>query len=251
MLDNHARSRVVGCAAILAGMMAIATGAAVAGENNASLAEKRGLSPIAFDYILKTCKETETGGDPRSAMRAVDPAGMFAIYLQNNNNRTVDDAMLSAIKITLLEDTKHGEVTSVVDNTGRYWYRYDPEPDYVGKDRAVFMAEFEGKRYKIVLELRVFTIVDENNPTCPEPKLIKVKKPSTGSSSHDLNSVTATFADLEGGAIGLTDASGIALDTNAAGYNWFIDTTSADNGEYLATVPAPKLMRGRTAGFHA
>ena len=31
------------------------------------------------------------------------------------------------------------------------------------------MAEFEGKRYKIVLDLRVFTFVDENNPHMPPP----------------------------------------------------------------------------------
>jgi hypothetical protein len=52
MLDNHAQSRVAGCAAILAGMMAIAAGAAVAGENNASLAEKRGLSPIVLFLLF-------------------------------------------------------------------------------------------------------------------------------------------------------------------------------------------------------
>ena len=58
-----------------------------------------GASPQP-DYILKDCQETESVGDSRSAMRAVDPAFMLAIYLQNHNNREVDGAMLAAIKTT-------------------------------------------------------------------------------------------------------------------------------------------------------
>ena len=46
------------------------------------------------------------------------------------------------------------------------------------------MAEFEGKRYKIVVDLHVFIMVDENSPVCPQPKLIKVKKPALGSSVY-------------------------------------------------------------------
>ena len=57
----------------------------------------------------------------------------------------------------------------------------------------------------------------------------------SGSSSYDLNTIPVTFADLTGSALGQTNASGITLDTNAAGYNWFIDTTPADNSEFLPT----------------
>jgi hypothetical protein len=185
------------------------------------------------DYILQTCGETESTGDPRSAMHAVDPAGMIRNYMQGIYNRPVE--LSSITNITLLQNTSHGKITSVIDNTGRSWYRYDPTPNYVGNDKAVFQAEYEGKVYKIVLELRVFLMVNEYEPTCPQPKLIKVKKPSTGSSGYDLNSITVTFADLDGGAIGLTNTSGITLDDNAAGHNWFIDTTPSDNSEYLPT----------------
>jgi len=187
------------------------------------------------DYILNACKETESTGDPRSAMRGIDPAGMFAAYLENHSQRLVDMEMLASIKTTLLQGTQHGKIFAEVDNTGLTSYHYDPTPDYIGNDRAIFQAEFEGKVYKIVLELRVFLMVNEYEPTCPEPTLIKVKKPSTGSSGYDLNSITVTFADLDGGAIGLTNANGITLDTNAAGHNWFIDPTPWDNSEYLPT----------------
>jgi len=194
------------------------------------------------DYILNTCKETESTGDPRSAMRTVDPAGMLAVYLQNYAKRTVDMAMLSAIKTTLLQGAQHGKITSVIDNTGRPWYAYDAEPNYTGNDQAVFLAEFEGKVYKIIVKLVVSPTVGESpleigeEPVCPPPQLIKVNgKGVSGSSSYDLNTIPVTFADLAGGALGQTIGSNITLDANAAGYNWFIDTTPADNSEFLPT----------------
>jgi len=195
-------------------------------------------STLQPDYILKQCQETESTGDPRSAMRSVDPAGWLAVYIGNRDHRVIysNPEALAAIKTTLLEGTTHGKISSVVDNTGRPWYRYDAVPEYVGKDRAVFMAEFEGKRYKIVIDLRVFIGVDENNPTCPPPQLIKVNgKPVSGSSGYDLNSVSVTFADLTGSAVGQAVGNTITLDDNAAGHNWFIDPTPWDNSEYLPT----------------
>jgi hypothetical protein len=49
------------------------------------------------------------------------------------------------------------------------------------------------------------------------------------------NNVSVTFSDLAGGALGQTTGSTITLDTNAAGYNWFIDSTPAGNSEFLPT----------------
>ncbi|HEY6095673.1 MAG TPA: hypothetical protein VIU93_12050, partial [Gallionellaceae bacterium] len=181
------------------------------------------------DYLLKLCKQTESIGDSRSAMRAVDPAGMLALYLERNKGAQYID--LKSIKTTLLEGVKHGEIISGTTNTGRTAYRYDAEPEYVGNDRAVFMAEFEGKRYKIVIDLKVFLEVNENAPSaCPPPRLIKVNgKPVSGSltdlptAGSDLSSwlsmeqldglmadaVTVTVADLPGGALGQTSGTGI------------------------------------------
>jgi len=188
------------------------------------------------DYLLNACKETVSTGDPKSAMRAVDPAYMLKNFIQNRDNRDVD---LASIKnISLLEGTTHGKIISGTTNYGRTAYRYDPTPNYIGNDKAVFLAEFEGKAYKIVVELHVFNYAPPGEfgaSTCPPPKLIKVTKPSTGSSGYDLNSVAVTFADLPGSAVGQTTGTSITLDTNAANYNWFIDATPWDNSEYLPT----------------
>ncbi|HLP97406.1 MAG TPA: hypothetical protein VK149_03060 [Sideroxyarcus sp.] len=197
---------------LLVGVLGIVDGAA---------AGNRGLSPITLvlaqaatpagstpkpDFILNTCVETESTGDPRSAMRGVDPAGLLAVYLQNHDNRTVDMAMLSAIKTTMIEGTKHGKIFSESDNVGLTSYHYDPTPDYIGNDRAVFLAEFEGKVYRIVVNLVVSLQVNENpllpgqQPVCLPPQLIKVTKPSSGSFSYGLNNrgQTTFFPELPG-----------------------------------------------------
>lgn len=149
-----------------------------------------GLPP---DFLFEVCKETESSvdetlrpGEPGSAMRAIDPAGMLEVYLKNYGIRKEVD--VAAIKTTLIEGTKHGVIIeghtkelskgpSSINYKSRTVYSYDAVPDYEGHDRVVFMAEYEGKRYKIIIDLRVFKMVNEYEPTCPEPQLIKVNKP--------------------------------------------------------------------------
>ena len=175
-----------------------------------------------FDYILKDCQEAE---QVSTTFNAISPEGMLAVYLGNRSNRDIlsDTAALASIKTTLLEGTAHGKITSEGV--------YIPEPNYFGKDKVVFMAEFEGKRYKIILDIHVVAKVDEGDSpttTCPPPKLIKVNgKPVSGASDYNFNSVSVTFADLTGGALGQTTGSTITLDTTAAGNNWFIDTAAS------------------------
>lgn len=125
------------------------------------------------DYVLNACQDTESTGDPMSAMRGIDPAYMLKNYLQNQVRHYIDIAAVR--NVTMLDGPGHGEIAGGTDNLGLTSYRYDPPPGYVGKDKAVFMAEHEGKRYKIVVELNVFLMVDEKVPsTCPPPRLIKV-----------------------------------------------------------------------------
>jgi hypothetical protein len=105
----------------------------------------------------------------------------------------------------------------------------------VGKDRAAFLAEFEGKRYKIVIDLAVSTVIDENSPQCPPAKLIKVSKPTAGLLGVYLGGVTLNIADLPGGAVGQTTGTSITLDTNAAGYGWYVDPNPVANTDFLPT----------------
>jgi hypothetical protein len=147
-----------------------------------------GASPQP-DYILNECQETESTGDPSSAFRTVDPAGMLRVFLQAKEGRRIES---SAVKnIAMLQNATHGKITSVIDNTGRPWYAYDAEPNYTGDDQAIFLAEFEGKVYKVIVKLVVAPTVGESpledgeEPVCPPPQLIKVNgKPVSGSTSN-------------------------------------------------------------------
>lgn len=157
------------------------------------------------DYLLTGCKQTESTGPSWSAGRAVDPAGLVKNFMQNKYNRPIDFSAIT--NVTLLEGTKAGKLTSVIDNTGRTWYRYDPVPNSTGNDRAVFLAEFEGKVYKIVINIVVSPTVGESpllpgeKPVCPPPKLIKVnRKPVSGSLGVDLNNIFVSITDLPNAA---------------------------------------------------
>ncbi len=134
-------------------------------------------------YLLKTCDEFQSGVEGWAT-----PAGWLAVSLGNQNNRDIldDRTALASIKITLLEAPKHGTFTP--DSTGQ-GYLYTPEPGYLGNDKAVFMAEFEGKYYKIVENLIVSVAINDTVPLCPAPAptLIKLNpKPASGSLGIDL-----------------------------------------------------------------
>ena len=124
-------------------------------------------------------------------MRAVDPAYMLKNYIQGRDNRVVE--LVDIKNVVMLQNTTVGKITSVVDNTGRSWYRYDAPANYEGNDKAAFMAEYQGKLYKIVLEIHVFEVVDESASSCPPSKLIKVTKPSSGLSDYNFNSITVSY----------------------------------------------------------
>lgn len=181
------------------------------------------------DFILKECQEMISTGDSLSDMRIIYPAGLLAVYLGNNSDRNILDNQtdMTSIKVTLLQGTTHGEIAFF--DTQQITYIYDAIPNYVGNDKAIFMAEFEGKRYKIIVELHVFDVAPmENHPTsCPPPQLIKVNgKPVSGSKGYDsgysFGSLSVTFADLAGGAVGQATGATITLDPNAAGHKWFL-----------------------------
>lgn len=149
------------------------------------------------DFILKACKETASTGDTNYLMNGIDPAGMLAVYLGNRSNRDIlsNSTALATIKITLQEETKHGKLDGEFVS-GRLAFMYEPTEGYVGNDKAIFMAEFEGKRYRIIVELHVFGVAPmESQPTtCPPPQLNKVQhKPSSGSSGYNMSSISVSY----------------------------------------------------------
>ncbi|MHB8167602.1 MAG: matrixin family metalloprotease [Sulfuricella sp.] len=200
-----------------------------------------GSNTMQPDYLLKTCTDVQSKGDQTTAVNGVDPAGWLAVELGNRSHRDIydDPTALASIKITLLESTTHGKLIPHTRGAEGVYYMYEADPGYAGKDRAAFMAVFEGKTYKIVIDLNVYpeTSIPDNVPSaCPAPQFIKVNgKPVSGSSGLDTGSITLNIADLPGGAVGETTGTSITLDTDAAGYNWFIDPAPSGNSEFLPT----------------
>lgn len=229
--------------------------------------------PISFDYLLKDCWETQpTPNDPTSAVRGSSVSAKLRNYFQTYQNRKINDW---DVKVSLLETTKNGELKlgSYIQDSLAYegygktisTFRYDPQPGYLGKDRAVFAAEYGGKLYKVVLNIVVSqAIVETGPPTCPEPQLIRLKKliKTSGSDNADpiltndlatwqrstnLSALIASaqqslagFKDLPATALGQTTGEGatasITLDQNAAGHGWYIDPTPLDSSDdYLPT----------------
>ena len=149
------------------------------------------------DYLLKVCQDTSSSVlDARSAIRGIYPAGMIGTYYGKRDHRVIDPDTEATIKTTLLQATKHGKLVEKIADNGAVYYMYEPTPDYEGDDQAVFMAEFEGIRYRIVVTLKVQTFIDQIG-LCPDNpyELIKVKKPATGSSGYDMGSITVTFVN--------------------------------------------------------
>lgn len=145
------------------------------------------------DYILKTCEEFRSAGVTESAMNMVDPADSLATYIERKIHRYVD---ISAIRnVSLLKDAAHGKISSATTTFGRVYYTYNPAPKYQGNDKAVFMAEYGGSRFRIIAEFHVFLSIDRKKPSsCPPPQMITVKKPALGSSEYKLYPVPASFA---------------------------------------------------------
>jgi hypothetical protein len=212
--------KTIGWAALLVSAICIVTDAAAVPESNLSLSTALHPPPVVLaqaaipavspsDYILEICEKKQSG------VRESSPIARLVDYLIDKNYLDQANPIdFPSIKIILLKNTEHGKMTAQADDYETY-YVYTPTPtnheDYEGKDKAVFMVEFEGKRYKIVLELHIFAFAHMKNLldfTCPEPKLIKVNaKTVSGSSDHNLGNISAIFADLSSRTFGYAQAS--------------------------------------------
>jgi hypothetical protein len=222
-----------------------------------------------FDFILKDCKAIPTDPDSNpktykdghgathwNAEYFINPAGKLWAYLQIRDRRAITD--MSVFKnVVMLEAPKHGHIRLMnedeLDGADNPFFHFTPTPGYVGKDKAVFAVEYQGKRYRVDVELiLVSSVMDEG---CAA-RLIKIKKSATVTSVSEagypdlanwyqnlslqalltgVKDALIGFTDLPGASLGQTTGDKITLDADAAGYGWFIDTTPYLNEEWLPT----------------
>jgi hypothetical protein len=135
------------------------------------------------DYVLEDCQEVVHDLHERGAFNGVSPSGMLESYLRGHDKAKAFKAGRSSYKVTLLENVLHGELLENTPNAGIVssvmHYMYYPKSSYFGKDKAVFMVEFESKRYKVVLDIHVVKYIndgDEPITSCLPPKLSKLQR---------------------------------------------------------------------------
>jgi hypothetical protein len=174
------------------------------------------------------------------------------------------------VKAIITQQPAHGKIAMIGLATRSFpglsleEFQYTPEKDFLGEDKAAFEVTVNGQKFRISFVIKV--VHGGFNDACMPPGadsstevpdvqvaiddiqfLQDASAPDAASSWQSLfaqneqviNSIKLSFADLAGGAVGQTVGEGanatITLDDNAAGYNWFIDTTPADNSEFLPT----------------
>ena len=114
-----------------------------------------------------------------------------------------------------------------------------------GTDRVRFILENgAGKQVDVTVKIRIAKWVPGGNSAIESDVHVATLEPVTGllesnrgASSYSLGlpGVSVSFTNLYGGALGQTTGTTITLDTNAAGWGWFIDSTPDLNEEFLPT----------------
>ena len=163
--------------------------------------------------------------------------------------------------ITVLRKPQHGKM---VDSKVVETILYLPNKGYLGKDRIDLLVEAKDDRGRpVAMTLRhyinvlskeklesISDIHQAFQKACGTRKSFwRISQP-TPEDNNTPDSYRATslcalltcakdvftdFADLSGSALGSTTGNKITLDTNAAGYGWFIDATPYQNEEWLPT----------------
>ncbi|MFA6445496.1 MAG: matrixin family metalloprotease [Sterolibacterium sp.] len=167
----------------------------------------------------------------------------------------------------------YDESGRAIRDTGERSYSYIPETGYLGQDSATLLVEIGGYKVKIVYVFKVAMEVDYKKAELLCAKsywkisavldangggkitAVDFQSPMSGgigSSATDTTALATEFgsgflgtaatsgisfnvADLPNGALGQTTNRYVTLATDAAEYGWFIDSTPADNSEFLPT----------------
>ena len=125
-------------------------------------------------------------------------------------------------------------------------FMYTPRRAGAGTDTAHFILENgAGKKVDVTVKIEIRKWTPEGGSIEADTIFAELEQdnalpawvPSNAVDGYaaDLSGVTYSFSSLDGSAVGQTTGNAITLDTDAAGYNWFIDPTPADNSEFLPT----------------
>gem|GEM_PF-1257979 len=160
-----------------------------------------------------------------------------------------------SISIKVIAPPKHGEF---VESPNGHQYMYAPDVGYVGNDKVIFEVMVEGQPVRVVYVIKVrenfYHSQGQFDKYCKVARWKISLFPSQ--TPDDLTTLLSTaasafvgFADLPGSAVAQTtgyyNSGQITLDTNAAGWGWYIDPTPLDNtDDYLPTAD-PNIWKAK------
>jgi len=172
----------------------------------------------------------------------------------------VQDEASNSIKTIIVEKPKHGRLVWLGDkgsdaNLGIInSYAYEPGDDNSGEDKISFITELAGYRIKVVYFIHVVDkTVNISERSEVEEKYCPIDTSAALQNGNSSNLVAmfryipvdiiyhplTSLGNLTGIVIGETSGTGpsarITLDTDAAGYGWYIDYTPYLNDDYLPT----------------
>lgn len=160
-------------------------------------------SVLSYDYLMEECVEVAMTGSPLSNPNEIDPIGMIRNALGNIGYAYIDSNAAAKMKVTVHEKPRKGTLTTWQAENGYTAFTYKSEPNYMGKDNSSFFVEFEGMRYKVIVNIEVLDIVDDDPTNCAERryKLIKVNLPDSWLQEYNV-SLSYIFANVENDARG-------------------------------------------------
>lgn len=199
-------------------------------------ASDAGSSGPGHDYLMQECVEVAMTGSPLQDPNQIDPIGMIRLGLQLMRHTRIDVETAAGMKVTVLDKPHRGTLIRLQGETGYTAFTYKSEPNYMGQDKASFLVEFEGIRYKVATNIEVLDIVDDDPTVCDESqyKLIKINPPNSFLNEFDAD-LSLEFFNLKVAAQGQVKPRGINLADNSDGFGWGVDLTPGLNEELLPT----------------
>ncbi|MCX7147909.1 MAG: Ig-like domain-containing protein [Rhodocyclales bacterium] len=198
---------------------------------------------LQTEQILGICQTIQG----RAEIRPMSDADIYMFRFRQK------DGFSSGANAKIIQQPKNG-MLSLSPNSDPKFNKYDytpnPSSSNGGRDDYFVMSvEKDGVRVEVRYYIIIESVDDAHFEYC-DKQLWKISADSPQATIDlaslqrnvalsallsDASQAVTGFADLPGAAVGQTTGTTITFDTNAAGYNWFIDYTPAENSEFLPT----------------
>ncbi len=200
--------------------------------------------------LTKTYPCVEVGNAPEDAKSAYNSFVILGTVFsalgykinKNGDNFEMPQLVRDSTKMYVVKPPAHANLVQLRNDKEAGLYSYQAHEGYIGKDTFVIGVDTiskNGKKITFNLQFNVSVVrnvtSDPTLDTCVGMKFSGVSSSPIPFTWNSPNLVS--FANLSSNSLGQTTRQGLAaqitLDTNAAGHDWFIDSTPDQNDEFL------------------